>query len=106
MGVVSPDNMEPWSPLPGWSGRVFHSAAMTFAQWEIAADAAELHEHRHEPEEVWNVIDGELVIVLDGRELRLGAGEAAIVPPNAPHAAKPVGPCRALVVDHPARRRL
>jgi mannose-6-phosphate isomerase-like protein (cupin superfamily) len=94
------------APLPGWHGRFFHSEHMTFALWTIDAGAAELHEHQHEQEEVWNVVDGAVVVVVDGIERMLDAGSAAVVPPNTPHSARPVGPCRVVVTDFPVREQL
>jgi len=54
--------------LPGWTSRVFQSDNMTFAYYEIAADAVPLHEHHHPQEEVWNVIEGKLAVTIDGVE--------------------------------------
>ena len=98
--------MQVIEPLPGWRGRFFHSASMTFGHWAISAGAADLHEHHHVQEEVWNIVSGEIVLVVGGREHRLQAGDAAIVPPNVPHAARARGACRAVVVDHPVRAEL
>ena len=78
-------------PLPGWSGRFLHSANMTFAHYDIAAGAAPLHEHQHEQEEVWHIIEGE--------ERVLGAGCIAVVPPDTPHSVRPLGACRAVTAD-------
>jgi unsaturated pyranuronate lyase len=94
------------APLHGWSGRFFHSENMTFAHWDIAVDAVDLHEHAHIQEEVWNVIEGEVVLVVEGQERRLGAGTAAVVPPNTPHSARCVGACRVIVTDYPVRDQL
>jgi mannose-6-phosphate isomerase-like protein (cupin superfamily) len=94
------------APLPGWSGRFFHSENMTFAHWDIAADAADLHEHHHVQEEVWNVVEGEVVLVVDGEERRLVQGAAAVVPPNTPHKVKVVGACRVVIADYPVRDQL
>jgi hypothetical protein len=52
MPFIHPRDMLQGSPLPGWTGRFFHSANMTFAYWEISADAHDLGEHDHEQEEV------------------------------------------------------
>jgi len=65
------------APLAGWSGRFFHSTNMTFGQWEIAVDATDLHQHRYEQEEVWNVVSGAILLVIDGTERRLEAGAGA-----------------------------
>jgi quercetin dioxygenase-like cupin family protein len=44
-----------------------------------------LHVH-HNEEETFYVVDGELSFVVDGDELRLSAGDYAIVPRGVPHA--------------------
>jgi mannose-6-phosphate isomerase-like protein (cupin superfamily) len=93
-------------PLPGWSGRFFHSEHMTFSHYDIAADAAPLHEHHHPQEEVWHVVSGEVVISIDGEERRLGPGAVAVVPPNTPHSARALSACRAIIADYPLRLEL
>ena len=103
MPFIDQSNMTEGSPLPGWSGRFFHSDNMTFAHWDIAPDAADLHEHWHPQEEVWNVLEGEAIVVLEGQQRRLGSGQAAVVPPNTPHSVRVIGACRAIVVDYPTR---
>ena len=103
MAFVDPAGMLRSAPLRGWSGRFFHSDNMTFGHWEIAEGAADLHAHDHPQEEVWNVVEGEVVLVVGEHERRLGPGDAAIIPPHTTHSAKPVGACRAIVVDHPVR---
>jgi mannose-6-phosphate isomerase-like protein (cupin superfamily) len=89
--------------LPGWTGRVFHSDNMTFAYYEIAADAVPLHEHHHPQEEVWNVIEGSLAVTIDGEEQIAGPGCAAVIPPDTLHSARALSACRAIVVDYPLR---
>jgi mannose-6-phosphate isomerase-like protein (cupin superfamily) len=94
------------APLHGWSGRFFHSTNMTFALWDIAADAIDLHEHVHPQEEVWNVVEGEVLLVIDGHARALGSGHAAVVPPNVRHSATVSGSCRVIVTDYPRRDEL
>jgi mannose-6-phosphate isomerase-like protein (cupin superfamily) len=103
---VDPSAMVQGAPLPGWSGRFFHSDKMTFAYWDIAAGAQDLHEHHHPQEEVWHVIEGAVLLKVGGEEQRVGAGAAAVVPSNAPHAVRVLGSCRAIVVDCPVRDQL
>ncbi len=103
MGFVDPSQLDPLQRLPGWTARVFHSQNMTFIYYEIAASAVPLHEHHHLQEEVWNVLEGAIAITIDGREQVVGAGCAAVVPPNVPHSARVIGSCRAIIVDHPLR---
>jgi mannose-6-phosphate isomerase-like protein (cupin superfamily) len=94
------------NPLPGWSGHFFHSENNTFALWDIAADAMPLHQHHHPQEEVWTVVDGELLLTIDGDERSLGPGYGAVVPADTPHSARVTAACRAVVVDHPVRSQL
>ena len=103
---IEPVDMITGSPLRGWSGRFFHSANMTFAHWDIADGAADLHQHHHPNEEVWNVVEGAVVLVVDGEERRLSAGAAAVIPPDRPHAVRPDGPARVIVTDFPLRAQL
>lgn len=75
---------------------------MTFAYYDFECGSS-IHEHFHPEEEVWQVIDGELEITVDGATRVAGAGEAAIVPANVRHSVKALTDGRAIVVDHPAR---
>jgi mannose-6-phosphate isomerase-like protein (cupin superfamily) len=103
---IERDQMLRGAPLPGWSGSFFHSAHMTFAIWEIADGAAPLHEHDHPQEEVWNVVSGEIALMVAGEERIVRAGCAVVVPPSTRHSARPLGACRALVTDWPLREEL
>ena len=89
--------------LPGWRGRLFHSATMTFGQWDFTAGTS-VHQHVHPQEEVWQVLEGELEITIDGEAQIAGPGTAAIVPANVPHSVKALSDGKAIVVDHPVRR--
>jgi quercetin dioxygenase-like cupin family protein len=91
--------------LPGWRARIFHSGAMTFAHYEFDAGSS-IHEHHHEQEEVWNVIEGELEVTIGGVVQAAKAGMVAITPPNTPHSVRALTAGRAIVVDTPLRRDL
>lgn len=106
MPVVDRADMIMAEPLPGWSAHFFHSEHMTFSHYDIAAGAHPLHEHHHEQEEVWHVVDGEITLTIDGVEYLLPAGGAAVIPPNAPHSATPGGACRVVIADYPLRPKL
>lgn len=88
--------------LPGWHGRYFHSANMTFAHYDFVAGAA-IHEHFHPEEEVYEVIEGELEITIDGATQVARPGIVAIIPSNAHHSVKALTNGRAIIVDHPTR---
>jgi mannose-6-phosphate isomerase-like protein (cupin superfamily) len=57
----------------------------------------------HDEEEVWNVIEGEIEMTLDGTTRVVGAGEAVVVPSKVEHAARATSPCRVIIVDSPVR---
>jgi quercetin dioxygenase-like cupin family protein len=88
--------------LPGWHGRYFHSASMTFAHYDFARGSS-IHEHFHAQEEVYEVIEGELEVTIDGVAQIAGAGIVAIVPANARHSVKALTDGRAIIVDYPLR---
>jgi quercetin dioxygenase-like cupin family protein len=88
--------------LPGWKGRYFHSPNMTFAHYDFTRGSF-IHEHYHAEEEVYEVIEGELEVTIDGVAQVARAGLVAIVPSNAPHSVKALTDGRAIIVDHPAR---
>jgi hypothetical protein len=51
--------------LPGWYGRYFHSPSMTFAHYDFKRGSF-IHQHFHPQEEVYEVIEGELELAIDG----------------------------------------
>ena len=89
--------------LPGWRGRYFDSANMTFAHYEFDAGAS-IHEHFHPQEEVYEVIEGELELTISGVTQQLAPGYVGIVPPNAPHSIKAISSGKVIVIDYPLRR--
>ncbi|HKO03392.1 MAG TPA: cupin domain-containing protein [Candidatus Acidoferrales bacterium] len=88
--------------LPGWRGRYFDSASMTFAHYDFDAGST-IHEHFHPQEEVYEVIEGELEITIGGVTQRLVPGLVGIVPPNALHSVKAISSGKVIVVDYPLR---
>jgi quercetin dioxygenase-like cupin family protein len=88
--------------LPGWSGRYFHSPSLTFAHYDFMRGAS-IHEHFHPQEEVYEVIEGELEITVDGVTQIARAGLVAIVPSNVRHSVKALSDGRAIIVDYPTR---
>lgn len=87
---------------PGWRGRAFDSPSMTFVQYEFDAGAS-IHEHAHNQEEVWQILEGELEISIGGETRRAGSGFVAIVAPDVPHAVRALTCGKAIVTDFPRR---
>jgi len=102
MPFVDTSELKVVERLPGWKGRYFHSVSMTFAHYEFAAGSS-IHEHSHPEEEVYEVIDGELEVTIDGKSQIAKPGLVAIVPSNARHSVRALTHGRLIVIDHPAR---
>ena len=88
--------------LPGWRGCYFDSPSMTFAHYEFDAGSS-IHEHFHPQEEVYEVIEGELELTIDGVTERLVPGHVGIVPSNTVHSVKAITTGKLIVVDYPVR---
>jgi quercetin dioxygenase-like cupin family protein len=102
MPFVDTDSLTVTERLPGWKGRYFHSTNMTFAHYEFTAGSS-IHEHFHPEEEVYEVIEGELDVTIDGKSQIAKPGVVAIVPSNSRHAVRALTNGRLIVVDYPAR---
>jgi quercetin dioxygenase-like cupin family protein len=102
MPFIDIDSLEAIERLPGWRGRYYHSQNMTFAHYDFACGAS-IHEHFHPQEEVYEVIEGELEMTIDGVAQIARAGLVAIVPSNARHSVKALTNGRAIIVDYPSR---
>src|ERR1700690_3061241 len=102
MPFIDIDSLKVTERLPGWNGRYFHSASMTFAHYDFKRGAS-IHEHFHPQEEVYEVIDGELEVTIDGVVQIVRPGIVAIVPANVRHSVKAVTNGRAIIVDYPRR---
>jgi quercetin dioxygenase-like cupin family protein len=88
--------------LPGWFGRYFHTANMTFAHYDFKRGAT-IHEHHHPEEEVYEVIEGEFEVTIDGAAAVARPGTVALVPANARHSVRALTDGKVIIVDHPAR---
>lgn len=102
MAVVDTTQLKVIERLPGWKGRYFHTASMTFAHYEFTAGAI-IHEHFHPEEEVYEVLEGELELTIDGAPVIARPGVVAIVPANCRHSVRALTAGRLIVIDHPAR---
>ncbi len=102
MPFVDTGSLKVIERLPGWFGRYFHSANMTFAHYDFKRGAS-IHEHFHPEEEVYEVTEGELEVTIDGEARVARPGLVAIVPSNARHSIKALTDGRAIIVDYPLR---
>ena len=102
MPFVDTGTLEVIERLPGWHGRYFNSATMTFAHYDFRRGAS-IHEHFHPQEEVYEVIEGELEVTIEGIAQIARSGIVAIVPANARHSVTALTDGRAIIVDYPQR---
>jgi quercetin dioxygenase-like cupin family protein len=102
MPFIDVSSLKVTERLPGWSGRYFHTAHMTFAHYEFKRGST-IHEHFHPQEEVYEIIEGELELTVEGETKIARPGMIAIVPSNARHSVKALTDGRAIIVDSPAR---
>ncbi len=105
MPFVDTSGLKVIERLPGWFGRYFHSQNMTFAHYDFKCGAS-IHEHSHEQEEVYEVIEGELELTIDGAAQIARPGVVAIVPSNVRHSVKALSDGKAIIVDYPVRREI
>jgi quercetin dioxygenase-like cupin family protein len=103
MPFVDTSSLDVIERLPGWYGRYFHSPSMTFAHYDFVCGAS-IHEHFHPQEEVYEVIEGELEVTIDGVAQIARPGLVAIVPGGVRHSVKARTGGRAIIVDYPLRR--
>ena len=68
-----------------------NSTALTLGVSRLPPGGA-LRRHRHRPPEVYYVLDGVGVVVIDGARHTIGAGDAVFVPGDAPHSVECPGP--------------
>ena len=103
MSFVDTSSLKVIERLPGWRGRYFHSPSMTFAHYDFTRGAS-IHEHSHPEEEVYEVIEGELELTIDGVTRIARPGLVGVVPGNVRHSVKALTDGKLIVVDHPVRR--
>ena len=102
MPFIDTTKLDVLNKRPGWRGRLFHSKNNTFVWWDFDK-GADIHNHNHEQEEVWHIVEGTLDVTIAGKTQRCGPGSVAIIPPNTKHSVIAVTSGRAIVVDHPLR---
>ena len=102
MPFVDTSSLDVVERAPGWHGRIFHLPSMTFAHYDFTRGSS-VHEHFHPQEEVWEVIEGELEVTMDGVAQVARTGLVAIVPGGVRHSVKALTDGRAIVVDYPLR---
>lgn len=97
-----PAETEQREVFPGYVGRFYHSANMTFVHWEIEPNSP-LPEHSHVHEQVVNMIEGQFELTVEGQTKILNPGDVAVIPSNAKHTGKGLTKCKIIDVFYPIR---
>ncbi len=88
--------------FPGFHGHFYHSANMTFINWEIDQGAL-LPEHSHHHEQIVNMISGRFELTIDGETQVLKDHSVAMIPSNAIHSGRAITDCKIIDVFYPIR---
>jgi quercetin dioxygenase-like cupin family protein len=75
---------------------------MTLAHYEFDSGSC-IHEHFHPQKEIWEVIEGQLEVTIDGITQIARPGVVGIVPANVRHSVKAITDGRAIIIDYPRR---
>jgi quercetin dioxygenase-like cupin family protein len=75
----------------------------TFAHW-LFDEGAEIHEHHHEQEEVWHLLDGGLEVTPDGERSAAKARDVLILAQFTRHQIRVIEAGRATVADPPVQK--
>ena len=105
MPIIDIRQLDAGEPLPGWHDRYFRGEQMSFACYDVDSGAA-IHEHWHDEEEVWFILEGTLQFTLNGVVQVAGQGSAAVVPPNTRHAVTALSNAKVIIANHPVRDRI
>jgi quercetin dioxygenase-like cupin family protein len=90
-------------PLEGFERRTLATgASMMVVEWTMEAGAA-MPTHQHPHEQVGYLLEGDVTMVVDGREYRLAPGDSYIVPPNVAHAGRIHAPSVMIDIFSPPR---
>jgi quercetin dioxygenase-like cupin family protein len=103
---VTWEQLDPIEIVPGLQFQpVLGKGVMTnFVRFEPQTEAPL---HWHEEEQISFVLEGELEFEVGGETRLLRRGEAVVIPPNVPHAARTYeGSCLEVDVFHPPRKGL
>ena len=102
MEKIDLQQIAPREIMPGFQGRLVHSAHMTFAHWDIKAGAP-LPSHSHPHEQVVNMITGEFELIVNGESHLLGANDVFVIPSDAVHSGRAITDCKIIDVFYPIR---
>ena len=96
------NDLTPKELAPGLTGYYAHGTNMTLGLVEIKA-GSNLPMHSHPHEQITYILEGQLDMIIDGKEYKLTAGMYYVIPSNVQHGAVAVTDCKVIDVFNPVR---
>jgi quercetin dioxygenase-like cupin family protein len=88
--------------IAGFTGHYVHGKDLTLGYIEIKA-GNELPQHSHLHEQITYIIEGQLDMVIGGKDVSLTAGSYYVIPSNVSHGAFAATDCKVIDVFNPVR---
>ena len=88
--------------MPGYHGKMIHSAQMTLAFWDVEEGAA-VPEHAHHNEQVMKVLEGVFEFTVGGVTNIYHPGDIVVIAPNVPHSGRALTSCKLMDSFSPVR---
>jgi quercetin dioxygenase-like cupin family protein len=95
-------NIQPKELVPGITGYYAHGNSMTFGYVELKAGSS-VSLHQHVQEQITYIMEGELDMVIDGKDCLLTAGMYYIIGSNIFHSAIARTDCKVIDAFSPVR---
>ena len=92
------DEQEFTEVRPGIFGSTIHTPQLTATLYRYGAGTS-WEEHSHPQDQITQVLEGTIDFVVDGRPVRLTAGELAALPGGTPHSASVPGDAPAVSLN-------
>ncbi|NHF58266.1 cupin domain-containing protein [Flavobacteriaceae bacterium TP-CH-4] len=99
---VNPNNLPSKEIMPGYHGKLVHTATMSIAFWEVE-EGAVVPEHSHMNEQVMQVLEGEFEFTLDGTTNVYHPGDIVVISSWQKHSGKALTPCKLMDIFSPVR---
>ena len=103
MPHFEPESLPSLQIAKGINARVVTGDTLTVLHVVIEAGAA-LPEHSHHHEQIVNLVEGEMLLTVDGTDSTMKSGDVMLLPPNVVHSGRAISRCHIIDVFHPVRK--
>ena len=102
MKHFSLSNIQEKELYPGFIARIIHTERQSIS-YVKCLEGAVLPPHKHEEEQVLNLLEGEMTVTVDGETIYCKAGDVVQIPSNALHTVTAITECLAIDLFAPQR---